>query len=88
LSALGGAPDPERLDAAAAAADLLFRSARCGLNSEAGMRPPQRDRADRDDPHLAFLMRELEEARRAKAPEPYARITREYLETIADFLRY
>ena len=63
----------------------LVRSDLCGVG---GIRPPGAGKEREADPHLQFLQTELAKALQVKNLKNYAEPTKEYLESVRDFLRY
>ncbi|MBI2193818.1 MAG: hypothetical protein HYU36_17720 [Planctomycetes bacterium] len=81
-------PNPDRFVEASGWSLFLFRLARSGLAGSSGMRPAPASEDPSGDPHLKFLRVELEKARKVKDLRNYAAPTKEYLDSLADFLRY
>jgi hypothetical protein len=67
---------------------FLFRLLRSELAGIGGQRPPATKGDQGGDPHLRFLREELEKARKVRNLKNYAEPTKEYLDSVADFLRY
>ncbi len=66
----------------------LYRLVRSELTGLGGTRRERRERERTEDPLLKFLQEELEKAMQVRDLKNYAEPTREYLESVADFLRY
>jgi len=67
---------------------FLYRLVRSELAGVGGVRPPASKSEKGGDPHLRFLMEELEKARQIRNLRNYEEPTKEYLASVADFLRY
>ena len=80
--------DPAHVRRSWAWAALLFRLYRSDLYGIGGIELQQTDTDEQGDPHLRFLQAELEEALKVRTLKNYDVLTREYLRTLKDFLRY
>ncbi|MDA1138147.1 MAG: hypothetical protein O3B01_06155 [Planctomycetota bacterium] len=88
LEALDATPDRQRLEDGFTWSVFLFRLIRTELAGIGGQKPPATKGDQGGDPHLRFLMEELEKARKVRNLKNYAEPTKEYLDSVADFLRY
>jgi hypothetical protein len=88
LEALEPKPDRTRYQESYAWSVFLHRVLRSGLSGVGGIKPPPGKDAIASNPHLKFLFEELDKARQVKNLKNYADPTREYLNSIKDFLRY
>lgn len=92
LEALKPKPDRARFDEAVAWSLFNFRLVRSELAGPVRLRPRARAGGEKADRFVEWLVKELDEsrkvARRPNALRHYARITREYLDSAGDFLRY
>ena len=88
LEALSDEPRQRRFAEGHAWAVFLHRLVRSELCGLGGVRAPGAGGQREGDPHLAFLRAELRKAMQVKDLKHYARITKEYLESVEDFLRY
>jgi len=88
LEALNASPDRQRIEDGFTWSIFLFRLIRSELAGIGGQRPPAIKGDEGGDPHLRFLREELEKARKVRNLKNYAEPTKEYLDSVADFLRY
>lgn len=87
-AALAEPPANEDFEAACAWSRLLAGWYRSELYGLGGVRLPKSRGDDKGDPRLRFLMAELEEAMKNRKLKNYTKLTKEYLTTVRDFLRY
>ncbi|MFW6107300.1 MAG: hypothetical protein ACOC8A_01270 [bacterium] len=88
LEGLADSPRRERLEEGFGWALLLHRLVRSELCGVGGVRAPREAGRERSNPHLRFLLSELEKARKVRTLKHYKAATKEYLDAVADFLRY
>jgi len=88
LEALQDKPDARRHEEGHAWSVFLYRLVRSELCGVGGIKPPGAGEGRKADPHLAFLQAELAKALQVNDLKHYAEPTKEYLETVRDFLRY
>lgn len=88
LEGLKEKPDQSRFGTAYNWSVFLYRLVRSELAGVGGVRPPSSGKSKEGDPHLKFLKEELEKAKQVKNLRNYADITKEYLDSVGDFLRY
>ncbi|MDP7251565.1 MAG: hypothetical protein QGF00_18300 [Planctomycetota bacterium] len=88
LEGLKASPDRNRIEDGFTWSVFLFRLLRSELAGIGGQRPPATKGDQGGDPHLRFLREELEKARKVRNLKNYAEPTKEYLDSVADFLRY
>lgn len=88
FEALNEKPERQRLERGLAWSVFLYRLVRSELAGISGARPPATGEERTVDPHLKFLREELEKARKVKNLKNYEAATKEYLDSMADFLRY
>jgi hypothetical protein len=88
LEGLNAQPDRRRYQSAYQSAVFLYRLVRSDLAGVGGVRPPGSGKDKEGDPHLKFLKEELEKAKQVKNLKNYAEPTKEYLDSVGDFLRY
>jgi len=88
LEGLKEKPDRSQFGTAYNWSVFLYRLVRSELAGVGGVRPPSSGKSKEGDPHLKFLREELEKAKQVKNLRNYADITKEYLDSVGDFLRY
>jgi len=88
LEALEAEPQPARYRQAAGWAGWLYRAVRGELAGAGVVRTGGGERAKPKDPHLEFLLEELDQAQQNRNLGAYERPTHEYLDLVRDHLRY
>ena len=92
LEALESEPDPALHDRAVAWGLLLYRVVRSPLTGPVVARPPRTSGEGQANPLIAWLLQEIEEARKETRKDDtlrhYPAVTREMVDSMADFLRY
>ena len=92
LEGLAERPDRLRMEEGLAWARFYHRAARSPLSGDVATRAARRADGTAADPLMRWLMAEIEEARKETRRDGglkhYGRITREYIESLADLLRY
>ena len=88
LEALKERPNHEQYSRSFAWAVFLHSLLRSDLCRVGGVRPPRSGEEQKGDPRLKWLQAELEKARQIKNLKHYGPVTKEYLDSMADFLRY
>jgi small-conductance mechanosensitive channel len=87
MAALSGEPDAGAAAAVTWAA-FAYRLVRSELSGIGGVRVGGSGRGGEAEPHMRFLLAELEKARAVRDLRVYAPVTKEYLRSAGDVLRY
>ncbi|OPZ30953.1 MAG: hypothetical protein BWZ02_00487 [Lentisphaerae bacterium ADurb.BinA184] len=92
IAGLDPASDPFAGGRAEAAACFYYRVVRSELSGPVASRPPARGQESAADRLVAWLLKELDESRKAarggRTDPVYRQLTMDYLDAMADFLRY